>query len=500
MHGEIEQKLRLCPQLPSLSGIALRLVAATRNPSIDLDTLANLVSHDPALSARLLRVANSSLYPQFRKVRNLTQAIQVLGLNTTVTLSLGFSISAGLKQYRTAGIDLDAFWRRSMLSALAARLLGQQCELQEIDELFLAALLQDIGRLALDAALPYGRYAATQVNVACHDELVTRERERLGTDHLEAGAWLLEEWRLPKFFKLAVWGSHDHSRRGNLGELTLFIGCVAASGPVADIYLSGNTAAATQTAQHAAKACLDLDAPDLNAVLDRLVTTLPEIEELFATPVLSPPEAEGLTAQTREIIMCRNLRELNALSHGSSEAEDIKQAADQLYDVAYRDALTAAYNRRYFDEALETAFAEAGGERQPLSLAYVDLDHFKAVNDSHGHAVGDTVLTEVAATIQTYLRPTDLLARYGGEEFVVLLPGLDGATALSVLERIRAGIEALATSLPGGATVSTTLSAGVATYGGHNHGQMKPSGLIDAADLALYQAKKQGRNRIVQAS
>lgn len=505
MHAEIEDKLRLCPRLPTLSGVALRLVSVARDPNVDLGEVTRLISHDPALAAKMLRVANSSLYQQFRQVHSLTHqvhslahAVRILGLNATVTLSLGFSLAAGLRQARAPGIDLDAFWRRALIAGLAARLLGEQRHMHVLDELFLAALLQDIGRLALDAALP-DHYAATQDNDVDHNALIPRERAQLATDHLEAGAWLLREWRLPEYLPLAIWGSHDRSRRNGLGDLTSFVSCVAVSGPIADIYLAADSAVATATAQHVAAACLGLTAEDMSAVLDRLVATLPEIEALFETPVLSATQAEGLTEQAREIITCRNLKTLQVRSSEQPREDELKKIADQLYEVAHRDALTGVFNRRHFDEALATAFAEAGGNRQPLSLAYLDLDHFKAINDQHGHLAGDAVLTTVATAIQAYLRPTDLLARYGGEEFVVLLPGLDRAAAKAVIERIRAGVEALVATLANGQTVSVTLSAGLATYHNGAYGRTTPTELVHAADRALYEAKHQGRNRVVQA-
>lgn len=498
MRTEIEKKLRLCPQLLTLSGVAMRLVTAARNPDVDLDEITHLVSHDPALAAKMLRIANSSLYPQFRQVHNLSQAISILGLNATVTLSLGFSLATTFKAFRTPGVDLEALWRRALIAAVAARLLGQQCQMHVFDELFLAALLQDIGRLALDAALP-GHYAATQGDFVDHSALVAREREQWGADHLEAGAWLLQEWRLPAEFHLAILGSHDRSRRRGLGEMASFIGCVAVSGPIADIYLAADTAAATVDAQHVAAACLGLTANDLNTVLDRLVATLPEIQALFESSVLTAAQAEGLTAQAKELMMCRNLEKLDVLLNRQTREGELIHIADRLYDITHRDALTGVFNRRHFDQTLETAFAEAGGKRQSLSLAYLDLDYFKAINDQHGHLTGDRVLTEVATTIQTYLRPTDLLARYGGEEFVVLLPGFDRATAKAVIERVRAGVEELTITLVNGETVPVTLSAGLSTYHDGVYGQITSTDLIHAADQALYEAKRQGRNRIVQA-
>jgi diguanylate cyclase (GGDEF)-like protein len=165
-------------------------------------------------------------------------------------------------------------------------------------------------------------------------------------------------------------------------------------------------------------------------------------------------------------------------------------------DAAVRDPLTGLLNRRYFDEAVETAFAAARRSGTPLSLIVFDLDRFSAVNNEHGHAVGDAVLRRVARAMAATTRNGDILARYGGEEFVVIAPGADGPAAVIVAERIRA---AVATSMAEvdadmpGADVDVTISAGVASV----IDELDGHALFRAADSALLAAKRAGRDRVV---
>lgn len=502
MRSDLEDKLRLCPRLPSLSGVALRLVTLARNPDVDLGEISDLLSHDPALATRILRVANSPLYSHYQRARSLGQAIRVLGLNTTVTLSLGFSLTNSLREVQTSGVDLDAFWRRALISALVAQLLGQQCKIHAREELLLAALLQDIGRLALDVALP-GCYPVVDAAILSQDALVALERAQLGTDHIEVGAWLSEEWHLPDYITRAIEGSHGHDRPHGLGDLAEFVGCVTASGPIADIYLAADSAAAVATAQEVASSCLGLSAANLDAVLGRLVDSLPEIESLFQMSVLPPAQAEGLTEQARELIACRHLKSLEALSNHQSEKEHEGASDDvneQLYDMAYRDPLTEVFNRRHFDQRLATAFAEADEGQYALSVAFLDMDDLKGINDGYGHLAGDAVIYQVAAAIGDRLRSNDLLARYGGDEFVVLLPGVRNATASVIVDRICKGVEQTVPVLESGEAITVTLSAGVATHDKESCNYVTATGLMNAADQALCEAKRQGRNRVVEAS
>jgi diguanylate cyclase (GGDEF)-like protein len=183
----------------------------------------------------------------------------------------------------------------------------------------------------------------------------------------------------------------------------------------------------------------------------------------------------------------------------ADEVEALYQA--RLAEGALQDALTGLYNRRHLDERLGSELAAAQRHGRPLSLLMVDIDHFKDVNDAHGHLAGDETLKMVAFVLRGAVRKEDVLARYGGEEFVVIAreTGLDGARALA--ERIRRAVEKSRCSWQGtelGVTVSigVTVSVGLTEYvPGRSEREF-----VEAADRALYAAKQQGRNRVVAQS
>lgn len=154
------------------------------------------------------------------------------------------------------------------------------------------------------------------------------------------------------------------------------------------------------------------------------------------------------------------------------------------------DPLTGVYNRRFLDDQLPREIALAARSRADLSLLVADIDLFKTVNDTHGHAVGDHVLAVAAARLGAGVRDTDILVRYGGEEFVVIAPGTDAATAGLLAERLCARIALSPVRCPGGATVPITVSIGAATLrAGETAGD-----IFRRADAALYAAKRAGRN------
>lgn len=175
------------------------------------------------------------------------------------------------------------------------------------------------------------------------------------------------------------------------------------------------------------------------------------------------------------------------------QLDEIGALQAALQEQAIRDSLTGCFNRRYLDETLERELSRARREGYPLALVILDLDHFKAINDTYGHLAGDEALRQLAHTLHADIRHEDVLCRYGGEEFIILMPRMPLSIAAERAERWRLKIEAIRIAF-GNFELSFTASAGVAAY--PDHGKT-PDQLTHAADQALYQAKDQGRNRIV---
>ncbi len=174
-----------------------------------------------------------------------------------------------------------------------------------------------------------------------------------------------------------------------------------------------------------------------------------------------------------------------------------KALEDELSEMATRDALTGLLDRREATRLLDEEILRARRYQRPLALLWIDLDHFKQVNDRLGHAAGDAVLRGLSGLLSTKVRQVDLVSRFGGEEFVVVLPEMDAAQAEQSAERLRQLVASTPLQLDDGRSVDLTMSVGVAIF--PDDGEDAPK-LIAAADRAMYQAKASGRNRVVMAA
>jgi diguanylate cyclase (GGDEF)-like protein len=175
------------------------------------------------------------------------------------------------------------------------------------------------------------------------------------------------------------------------------------------------------------------------------------------------------------------------------EVQALRRRVGQLEELIARDPLTGLYNVRHLQEVLPAMLERTRRNHRPLCLIMLDLDHFKQVNDTWGHEVGNLALRQTARILSAQVRIVDTVCRYGGEEFVVILPDTGLRAAVRIAERIRQAIAEAPVEHPGG-HFQMTVSMGLEIH--RPQDEIDPEGLIEAADKLLYQAKQAGRNRV----
>jgi len=480
----LKKRLDYCTALPSLPAVAVKIIEMANDPDADIRTVCEYISLDPVLAAKLLRTANTPLYKSRRVATNIRQAVSILGTHTVLVIALSFTLANSLMKTplskSNAAFDSNIFWRRSITSALASRALGEKLALNFLDDLLLGGLIQEIGILAYWVIMPE-EYEKIFASTSDHDELLKMERKTFGSGHDELGYALLKKWHIPDYIALSCINSHSQPEPKNLGPTLQ--SCVAVSRYLADYFLYPHETERMIALNRAAQDWLGLESSELVDVIKVMEAGLSAVEELFEIMIHHPRDVKGILAEAKELLMIHDL----------SRMKDLE-------DKSQRDGLTGAYNRTYFDETLRREFNLAMQYNLPLTIAIIDLDHFKNVNDTYGHVAGDSLLATVVKTLFDQIRQDDTLSRYGGEEFALILPGTTLAASRTLISRLKDSIAAIAYKFDGGVTIQITASIGVASYYENATYFQEPRDLIKAADYALYAAKHAGRNQIMEWS
>ncbi|MFK7789635.1 MAG: HDOD domain-containing protein [Phycisphaeraceae bacterium] len=485
--AQLMDRLFCSPQLPSMPAVAMQIIDLVQQDEANVDKIAETVSLDPALSTKMLKTVNSSFYGLPKTIGSVHQAIVVLGLNSVKTLALGFSLVGKLTESGGEGFDQMAYWRRSLYCATAAKLLCEKHNIVQAEEVFMASLLQDVGQLALSQVLKEEYGVILKAADGDHRLLSAIEREILGGDHTEVGGALTESWGLPP---LLIESIRLHEKADEAEEnMQQLIRVVNAGAYAAEVIEHPEDQERINGYHELYADWFGIETKEADELLEAICRNAKETQRLFELPtgdLVNPDEILARANQALEQISLANARQTG----------ELQQANEALEQKATRDAVTGLFNRRHFDEKLDENFLTAGPDK-PLSLVFIDLDHFKSVNDTHGHDAGDAVLVAIAETVSETVEGKGDAFRYGGDEFLMLSTGMTRSDAAVLAEQLRVNIiNAMAKLSIGEAGVNpgVTGSIGVATYDGSVF--KRPEQLVKAADKGAYAAKSSGRNTV----
>ncbi|MEM9346528.1 MAG: HDOD domain-containing protein [Planctomycetota bacterium] len=485
--SQLMDRLFNSPQLPSMPAVAMQIIDLVQQDEANVDKIAEAVSLDPALSTKMLKTVNSSFYGLPKTIGSVHQAIVVLGLNSVKTLALGFSLVGKLTESEGDGFDQMTYWRRSLYCATAAKQLCEKLNIVQAEELFMASLLQDVGQLAFAQVLGKEYIEILNATRGDHRVLSAIETEQLGGDHTEVGGVLTESWGLPPLLVESI-RLHERADEAEEGMYEL-IRVVHAGAYAAEVLEHPEDNERIEKYYALYSDWFGIEAAEADELLESICRKAKETQRLFELPtgeLINPNEIMARAQQALEQISLAN----------ASEIDELQQANLELEQTTTRDAVTGLSNRRHFDEKLDETFLTAGPDL-PLSLVFIDLDHFKSVNDKYGEDAGDEVLVTIAETLTKTAEGRAEVFRYGGDEFLLLCTGMTRGDTAVFAEQLRVNIiEAMSHMTLGEAAAqpAVTGSLGVATYDGTLF--KRPEQLVKAADKGAYAAKTGGRNTV----
>jgi len=487
--------------LPSLPSVAIEVLRLTRSPDTTLEDITEVIQNDPALSAKMLKVVNSSLFGLSRPVSSITQAISLLGIRTVKVMALSFSLVDVANRDHAKGFDYEQFWRQSLTSAVAARLLASTTGAYCAEEAFVACLLADIGSCIAYRSAPDLYGPVLDLAATADEPLHEVEQRVLGVTHAEISRRILAEWGLPDQLCTVVASHHDSAFQNSSNDLEP-VRFVYAASLIGSVFCRDIATTKLDAVREEVRETLGISDEALEDVLKRLDDQVHEAASLLSVQIGETNGYDRLRADATAALTQLSIEaEADRLEFSRREATAREEAQrlsaerQQILQLATTDKLTGLNNRAAFDTRLEEEIERARRDASPIGLIMLDVDHFKAFNDRYGHQAGDAVLRMVGCTLGEVADRVGFAARYGGEEFAVILVAEAAQVARKLADLIRRTIASTDVQ-HAGAEFSVTASFGVIAVDRPDD-DMTADRLIELADKRLYVAKKSGRDCVI---
>lgn len=490
-------------ELPTLPTVASEIITLTAREDTTLTDIADLVSKDTALSAKILKVSNSAFYSFPQQISSINQAVSILGINAVRSLVLSFSFLSMKAGKKKGHFNFENFWKHSLAGAVASKLILERVKGADTEEIFICGLLQNLGELILARTFPEEyEEVLKKVTEGQYDPL-NAEEGKFGTIHPTIGYEVAKHWGFPEVLLLPILHHHEPSGYdGKDPKIAVTTKAVYLSDLLISILYSSKPEEFHKRFRSEAKSLLGLKNDDVEYILNEVHVQVDQAGEYFGLRIKNTKPIQEILqeANIRLSLMNLDFDQMNKeLIKAKMKLENLTKELEAknkiLANLANMDGLTEIYNHRYFQNTLENEISRAIRNETEFALLLIDIDFFKKFNDTYGHQVGDFILKEFSSILKSNIRKYDTLARYGGEEFTVILPDTTGDEAYSVAEKLRGIVEDTAFA-DSNDEYHITASFGVSSVRPVTIDNFDKSDLISQADAALYDAKEAGRNQV----
>ena len=494
LERQIQARINSLSYLPTTAAVAIKFVELGKNHDAEPADYAKVISADSSLSSKLLALANSSWAGVRTKVTNVRTAVNLLGLGTVRTLAISYCMAGLHNELHLSPQESETFWESSLSKAVAAKRYASLSNGKLGDEAFVAGLFQDFALPVLYAVEK--RYLTLLQDTEADVQMqLQRERELFGTDHAEVGRALAQKLELPELFIDTVAFHHNYERLTEFIAATPLRDATHAAALLPHMLNGWNQENADTLAAFLQEHAPGTDMARFVAEVQAEFTQLYGYFNEGKTPQAKLTQLLTCTAQevadnTTQLVGTVNELLKDAATMGVQVREQVKI----LEDKANCDPLTGVLNREGFSATAQELLAKAARYGTAFALCYLDVDKFKPVNDTLGHAFGDLVLKTVVAEMNGVLPEGALLGRVGVDEFVILLSSCGRQDALDAIERLLFNVAARPVR-QGERSTRVSLSAGLLCVKPSNHPHV-PDTLMSAADKLMYAAKRAGGNQV----
>lgn len=485
--NELERKLLQSPSVPTVPRVAQKLLDLLNQGEVELSQLADLISVEPSLTVKIIRLINSPLYGLAREITSLRDAVLYLGLNSIRSVALSFSFFSTFSRNPSGGERLDALWRTSLMNALAARRLANELGGWDVEEAFLAGLVADCGTLLMHRGVPeyegiLDRFYSGEA------DLLELEQRCLETTHTRLGSLLLEAWRFPKHLVELVTFHHDPTLAPADASVELQARTLLAAWLCARALTVPGFTDKIASLEHRVSGLLGIPVVVARGIVTELPTELRETAALFEIPAGEQRSYDELLDEANQALSRlaleadQSARDLaGTLALGRNAFGDVPGPEPE--DL---DAETGLLCRPAFEQLLEAFHRRAREIHRPIGLIIFEVENLKSIAEHQGHAVTLEVLAGIGERVSRLTRQTDYTARLSENQIAVLAPGCAGPNLAQAAERIRFGIEQEALET-GAGPVSCQVVVGLASTTPHRDA-IDPQTLVSFACSAVDRA------------
>jgi len=436
-----------------------------------------------------------------KEVSTIKQATLKLGARSIRNLAVAQAVRSATGSIDLGDFDGNQYWEDSLRRGVASRILAETAGYEDPVEAFTVGLIQDIGTLFLAYLYPERSGALQEIRSLPGIRRLEEERRICGGDHTQMFAELAKSWNFPADLVEACVHHHDRLSKTKTRRTQRLIQLAHAADSVADLFQTKAAGSSVRYAKSILHQLPKRKSLDLEELVSQIRIEMNHAASELQIHIGKQPSYEELISQANVSLlyindhyeqMTQQLQQL--LAEKEQLTRQLQDANAKLKRLASTDSLTGVANRRRFTEALDECIANSKKTAAPISLIMMDIDHFKKINDTFGHATGDKVLKAVCQRMEANVRPQDVVGRLGGEEFAVLLPETDADIGQIVAERLRRALEISPIHCDQGAIRFTASFGGVSVAPGAELPEADE--LLSVADKCLYSSKEGGRNRV----
>ena len=496
-------------QLPIPPSVFGRLMELGRRTDASPADYVEIITASAPLAGRLLAVVNSSWFGVRHYVRNIQQAVNLLGTVNVRLVAVTHCVAAAHEDVHLGKDIMDHHWRANLIKAVAAEHLACRLERRWGDDAFLLGLMQDMVMPVMQAICPdlYERGLA----VWSPAQQCQAERERLGMDHAEAGAILAERYGLPPVLCQMLRSHHDRAALRELADRPVLAEAVWFAGLFPHAFAGWDT----REARHVAALIGEWFSGStgvIDEVLIEIQRRFEDVAECIRPAAGHDVDLPGLLRQATGEVADSTVSlvgQVHSLVSNAAQADSQLAAASveamHLQEQTQQDPLTGLLNRHGLDSAAQWVIGQAQRCGGAVAVLFADLDRFKSINDQFGHDVGDRVLQHVARLLADTFGPAATVGRYGGDEFVVILSGASSrqvkALAVGLLDAAAQGLAEDGKTIPIRLSIGglwcPALTAGPDGPADAARPDCQPARLLAMADELMYRAKQQSGNQVV---